>query len=313
MKKLLACMLAALMLLSLAACGAPQTGDSNAAGSNFGDSTVTTNGVAEDTTTAPEETAASTAPALISEEHVVIDDEFCTIKITGVEPDGILGYGVKIYLENKTDKDLMFSVESAAVNGVQTDPFFATEVAAGKKSNETISFMDSTLEENGIVDYTDIELAFEVSDADDWMADPVSQVSGHFYPYGEEYAVSFVREAQDTDVVLVDNEYMTVTAIGYEMDDIWGYSAKLFLVNKTDSAVMFSADDVSVNGFMVDPFFACSVDAGKCTFSSITWLENSLSENNITEIETIEMTVRAYPEGDFMADDYFNETVTLNP
>lgn len=44
------------------------------------------------------------------------------------------GYTLKAQLENKsTEKTYMFSVESASINGVQCDPMFASEVAAGKR------------------------------------------------------------------------------------------------------------------------------------------------------------------------------------
>lgn len=66
------------------------------------------------------------------------------------------GYTLKAQLENKsTEKTYMFSVESASINGVQCDPMFASEVAAGKKANEEINFSTDTLEENGIVEYAD--------------------------------------------------------------------------------------------------------------------------------------------------------------
>ena len=82
---------------------------------------------------------------------------------------------------------------------------FASEVAAGKKANEEINFSTDTLEENGIVEYTDIELTFKVYDSNDWSADPVGKETIHVYPYGEENAVAFVREAQATDNVIIDN------------------------------------------------------------------------------------------------------------
>lgn len=116
------------------------------------------------------------------------------------------GYTLKAQLENKsTEKTYMFSVESASINGVQCDPMFASEVAAGKKANEEINFSTDTLEENGIVEYTDIELTFKVYDSNDWSADPVGKETIHVYPYGEENAVAFVREAQATDNVIIDN------------------------------------------------------------------------------------------------------------
>ena len=224
------------------------------------------------------------------------------------------GYTLKAQLENKsTEKTYMFSVESASINGVQCDPMFASEVAAGKKANEEINFSTDTIEENGIVEYTDIELTFKVYDSNDWSADPVGKETIHVYPYGEENAVAFVREAQATDNVIIDNDYVTVIVTGYEDDEIWGYTANLFLLNKTDKTVMFSVDDASVNGFMADPFYATSVSAGKCAFSSMAWSDTTLEENGITEVEEIEVLFRAYDADDFMGEDFANEVITLNP
>ncbi len=251
---------------------------------------------------------------LAFEEMVAVDNEECLIKITGIEPDNMWGYTLKVQVENKSaDKTYMFSVDNAAVNGVQCDPLFVTEVAPGKKANEQINFMGDELEENGIDNYTDIELSFRVYDSDDWSADPVAEETVHVYPYGEEKAVTFTREAQASDIVIVDNAYVTAVVTGYEEDEIWGFTVNLFLLNKTDKELMFTADDVSVNGFMAEPLFATSVAAGKCTFADMTWLGDEFETNGITSVEEIEMTFRAYDFSDFFADDLANETLVLKP
>ena len=84
------------------------------------------------------------------------------------------------------------------------------------------------------------------------------------------------------------------------------HTANLFLLNKTDKTVMFSVDDASVNGFMADPFYATSVSAGKCAFSSMAWSDTTLEENGITEVEEIEVLFRAYDADDFMGEDFAN-------
>lgn len=76
---------------------------------------------------------------------------------------------------------------------------------------------------------------------------------------------------------------------------------------------MFSVDEASVNGFMADPFYATSVSAGKCAFSSMAWSDTTLEENSITDVETIEFKFRAYDEDNWSGDDFANETITLNP
>lgn len=248
-------------------------------------------------------------------ESVVVDNSECSIKITGIDPDNFWGYSLNVQLENKSkDKTYMYSVESAYINGVMCDPFFATKVAAGKKANDEISFTNAKeLISNGIGDFTDIELTFRVYDSDDWMADEVAYPTVHIYPYGKENATQYVRNTKNSDTVIVDNEYATVIVTGYEIDKIFGYTVNLFLVNKTDKNVMFSVDDASVNGFMADPFYAKSVGANKCAFSSMSWSDSTLEKNGITSVKTIEFKISADDADDWFDDDFFNETVTLHP
>lgn len=299
MKRIATLFLVFIMILSLVACGGETTNNTDQISTS------------QEETTKGEE---KTENEVTFTEMVAIDNEECIIKITGIDVDNMWGYTVKALLENKSaDKTYMFSVENAAINGVQCDPFFATEVAAGKKSNEEISFTGDELEENGITEYTDIELTFRVYDSNDWTADAVAKETIHIYPYGEDKAVKFVREAQDSDNVIIDNDYVSVIVTGYEKDEIWGYTVNLFLLNKTDKNVMFSVDEASVNGFMADPFYATTVSAGKCAFSSMVWSDTTLEENSITDVETIEFKFKAYDEDNWFDADFANETITLNP
>lgn len=245
-------------------------------------------------------------------EIVVVDNDECSIKITGIEPDNLWGYTLNVDLENKSsEKNYTFSVLDAAINGVQTDPLFATDVSAGKKSNSEINFSDSSLKEYGIEEFTDIEISFRVYDSDNWEADDVAKETVHVYPLGEENVVKFERESKDSDVVIVDNDEVRATIIGYRNDEIWGYTADIFLQNKTDKTIMFSVEDVSVNGYMSDPLWATSVSGGKCAFSSMSWSSESLEENGIEEVKEIEFVFNAYDEESM--EDYFKEKITLKP
>ena len=64
---------------------------------------------------------------------------------------------------------------------------------------------------------------------------------------------------------------------------------------------------------MCDPYFATSVLPGKSKFSSIDWSDSSFEDNDITSVEDIEFTFRAYNSDDWSAADVANETITLNP
>lgn len=314
MKRLTSLLLALMLVLSLTACSEETTPDTNNGTNPSQSESNNNNGTTLSQSESNNDESKTDKNEVAFTEVVAVDNTECLIKITEIDPDNMWGFTLKVQLENKSaDKTYMFSVESASVNGVQCDPLFATEVAAGKNSNEEISFPGGELEENGVGDYTDIELTFRVYDSNDWMADAVAKETIHIYPYGEDKATKFVREAQASDNILIDNEYVTVIVTGYEDDEIWGYTVNLFLLNKTDKNVMFSVDEASVNGFMADPFYATSVSAGKCAFSSMVWSDTTLEENGITVIEEIEFNFRAYDNDDWSGNDFANETITLNP
>lgn len=108
----------------------------------------------------------STPPAF--EEQTLVETENVLVRLTGIKEDPIWGYTLRVYLENRTEDNLMFSVEDAAVNGFMCDPFWASEVRAGMKANEQISFSKSDFEANGIQQVTDILFTLRVYDSDDW-------------------------------------------------------------------------------------------------------------------------------------------------
>lgn len=304
MKKFISIVIAALMVFMLAACSDAQT-----------DEVSTPDAVTEENTAVQDETQETESETeIVFEEMTVVDNEYCTIKITEIIPDDMWGYTLKLFLENKSsDVTYMFAGQYAAINGIEIEPFFASEVAPGKKANEEIVLLDTELSENGVMEYTDIEISFRVYDTNDWMADAVAEESVHIYPYGEANATAYVRQSQPNDQVIIDNENVTVIVTGYDQDGLWGYTVNLFLVNKTDTTVMFSAEEVSVNGFMLDPFYASSVSAGKCEFSSMSWFDTDFEDNGIENVENIELTFRAYNEDDWSADDYANEMISLVP
>lgn len=122
-------------------------------------------------TTVPATTVQPETTAPRFEEITLVDDENCTVIVKGIDPDALFGYTLNVFLENKTDKELMFSVDQVSVNGFMCDPFWASTVSAGKKANEQISFSKSDFETNGIKEVTDISFTLNVYDNADWTAD----------------------------------------------------------------------------------------------------------------------------------------------
>ena len=289
-------------------------------GEDSGSASSESNSEADGSDTDADATSEDDASELVEfEEIAVVDNDYVSIVLTGLDQDGLFGYTFDVTIVNKSDSVtyMVATDDDCSVDGVQIDPLFAEEVAAGKTAYSEITiYEDDTLAEAGVA-FTDIVLSFHAYDSDDWSADyVVDGESVHVYPYGEDAATTFVREAGADDEVLVDNDYVTVTVIGYDPDYDLGYAVELYITNKTDAEVMVSVDDASVNGVMCDPYWAASIGAGLNSFETIYWYSSSLEEIGITdagsEITEIEFVLSAYNYETF--DDYFDDLdIVLSP
>ena len=74
-----------------------------------------------------------------------------------------------------------------------------------------------------------------------------------------------------------------------EENSFWGTGILLYCENTTSKDVCISVEDMSVNGFMMDPLFAADVYARKKCIQEITLLSNELEENGIESIEEVEL------------------------
>ena len=172
-QKIYALLLCFLLTLSLAACKAASQDDTIVTTApNNTPSTTTVPNTTPSTTTAPQSSILEDSDF---QALTLVDNEDVCFRITAIENDAIWGYTLKVYIENKTDKELMFSVDDVSVNGFMCDPFWAETVSPGKKSNSTISWFESDFEENEISEVEEITFTLNVYDSNDYNADDILQ------------------------------------------------------------------------------------------------------------------------------------------
>ena len=244
--------------------------------------------------------------------QVIVDNEDLYFAIKNVRADAALGYTWKAYVENRTDKNLMFSFEKVSVNGVMCDPFWAEVINSGKKGNCEITWMRDALQKRGIDEVTQVDFTLNVYNDDDYTEAPLMHDPFTVYPLGEDKASETVREPAAADQVLVDNDSCSVIVTGFEPDNSWGFAMQLYLVNKTDKDLVFSADNASINGVMCDPFWADIVAAGKRSYTTVLWDKSALEENEITEVEEISFPMIIYADDD-IGSPIVEETFELTP
>ena len=264
---------------------------------------------------AQDEPAPSGASSYTISDEVIVDDENCAFTIVKAEDDDFWGFTLKAFCENKTDKALTFSIDDVSVNGYMSDPFWMTEVAAGKKSNEEITFVTSSFETIGITTADEITFTLNIYDSDDWEADNLVADTFTIYPTGltKDQIVVPERKTAAGEQTIVDDGNTAFIILGADTDTFWGYTVLCYLENKTDKPLMFTWEDVSVNGYMIDPFWASEVAPGMRSYAEISFLDSYFEDNGITDVEDIEFLLRIYDSDDWMADDLYESVHTYNP
>ncbi|MDD6160755.1 MAG: hypothetical protein PUB51_06475 [Oscillospiraceae bacterium] len=91
------------------------------------------------------------------------------IVVKGLAEDAsIFGPSIVVYIENTGNKDVTVQTRDVSINGFMVDALFSCDVVAGKRAVDTITFMDSDLEENDIAAIENVELSFHVFDMAEW-------------------------------------------------------------------------------------------------------------------------------------------------
>ena len=226
-----------------------------------------------------------------SKSNITIDEQVLVeqdgIKITALEyvSDSIWGDGIKTLIENETDKDVNVGCSALIVNDYMITDLFASTVAAGKKSNDTIYLSSSELKAAGIDTVGQIEIYFHVYEADNW--------EDLFDTDGITIQTSAYNE-MDTTPDESGNELYNengIRIVGKAVDEnsFWGTAILLYIENNTNNNIMVSVDDASINGFMITPYFSSNVYAGKKAINDISIMSSDLEANGIKSVEDVEL------------------------
>lgn len=100
---------------------------------------------------------------------VVMEDQGFKIVMKRISSeDSFWGADVYVYIENNSETDATFQARDVSINGFMIDPVFSSEVLAGKKAYDTLTFFESDLEENEIESVDEMELSFHIFEASGW-------------------------------------------------------------------------------------------------------------------------------------------------
>jgi hypothetical protein len=70
-------------------------------------------------------------------------------------------------------------------------------------------------------------------------------------------------------------------------DSPWGMAVLLSIDNESEQDVIVQCDEMTVNGFSMEPYYSNQIDRGRKALQSVQLLDQDLAANNITEIKDI--------------------------
>lgn len=224
------------------------------------------------------------------EEQVLYDGDGIRITAKEYVTDSIWGDGIKVLLENDTDNDIMVGCEALIVNDYMIHDLFASDVAAGKKANSTIYLSSSELKAAGIENVGRIEVYFHAYDSDTY--DTI--FSGEYAEIETSAVDRMDTKANDDGMELYNEDDIRIVGKTVDEDSFWGAAILLYIENNSGRNVGISVDDMSVNGFMMTPYFSTEVYDGKMTLDDITLMSSELKENGIETVEDVELKFHIY-------------------
>lgn len=326
MKKLICVFLAIVMLLGLTACGKDKTETTEPEKAD-----MTATETVDDVTDVTEETEETDVQestesseelpefdqSAVIETTVILDQDSIKVTATALEYDDYSA-NLKLSLENNSDKTLTFSTNTLgfsgnSINGFMIpDGYFNSEIAPGKKANETVTFSYDYLQLFGINEIADIVLGIRVTDEDyNETIYPDCQIKTSIadsYTYDNTSYQKAISSTAVQKALGLTSTYFT-TDVLYDADDIQIVSGTLMLNKNDEKMLLLEAVNsgtemknmvvagLSVNGLTVydGNWSSTTISSGKCGVISVN-LNDVFNEQywevyGLTDISSIDVKV----------------------
>lgn len=279
MKRMFTALIASAMLL-LAGCSSGNSDPTNVASVDTAASNVG-GAASEGSESAAEENAVTL------DETVIYDGNDIKITATGIKEDSFFGPELNLLIENNGTQNIVVQPDYCLVNGYMMYGLMSSDVAAGKKNNNTLDFSGSTLKACGIDQIADIRLRLTVIDSDSWMTlfktDEITLQTSAAGTYTQTY--------DDSGKVIYDTNGIKVVAKSAD-DEFLGKGVAFYLENNTDRHVVVNGENISVNGYMMTDLFYADLAPQSHAVDILTLLSSDLQNNAIDTIEEVDLTLR---------------------
>ncbi len=216
-------------------------------------------------------------------EQVLLNEQGVKVTALSMEYREYSGPVVNIRVENDSDKTVGIMIEHGAVNGVMMYLSMGCELKPGKKENTEIRLRDEYLAEAGIDTVGTLTMMFSVYDTEEYenlfQSQPVVLKTSA--------AGQAAAPAQPAGTPLFGEQGLTVRHTAFTSSEDYPAVVQFYVENKTEGLYSISADEVSINGYMVYGMMYGSILPGCVAYVEMEFTEEDLAECNISGVDGI--------------------------
>lgn len=275
LKKLLALLLALLLVSSLVGCGSSEE---------------TTEPVSTEPSSEEEEYLQTVFRS--DSDQTLYSDRSCSFRLVKTGRDAEGNYCWTVELKNLTTAELLMSLDEVYVNDYAADPCWAVTLAAGETRVAEIGWFARDFAACGISTVGKVDAHFRAypkGKPQSLLADTDLTV----YPSGIEAYTAQWRSWLSSDTVLLESELCALAVTEVIADsvhgDVEGYTLRLYLENRSETDAVFSLENVTLNGQSSDPDWIRPLGAEKKFFVDLYWSDGEMAALEIAQVLSVQM------------------------
>ena len=257
-------------------------------------------------------------------EDYAIQEELCSMAITGYDFSDPRGFVIHVFCENRAGFRMAFNITEAVINNIMLEPgtpeeeHWTLEVEPMSSKESDIVFRADRITEYGITSIDYVLLNLWVRDLDNWMDAPIYMGDKELYPTGKVSGEGLQilerrKTAEEQRIVEEKQAKFNFTILGTEHRENGDYVLKACIENTSWQNLMFSWDDVYVNGELLDPFWAAEVLPNTIRYEDIVFPAQDLEKHGVGTISDITFTMSVYDSRDWLSYAFYTDTSTYRP
>ncbi len=242
------------------------------------------------------------------DEYVVFDTELYKITFNSLEEDGYGDFDLKVVFENKTENKLLFSMDSVAINSYMVDSRTETIIEGNRKIAKSMKISSEELREANILSIDELMFLLRVADQTEENRSIYFDYV-NVYPTGlsrdtVRYPMRGHREGEKRSDIVTTEEFELV-CLDRKFDSDGNYQIKFYIRNWAAGNCTYRINDVFIEDYSLNTFFAESVNPNCRTIATATVRKEDIERLGVENADFMSIIFIATRTFDFSQEPFY--------